>query len=45
MGQDLSLARGPTFGEGLENPSFFTAVHSKIPRPVKAIGPAFLEGF
>ena len=26
-------ARSPTFGEGPKNPSFLTAVHSKIPRP------------
>ena len=37
-------ARSPTFGEGLENPSIFTAVHTRILRPVKARGPAFMEG-
>ena len=33
-----------TFGEGLEKLYFLTAVHSKIPWPIKAQGPVFMEG-
>ena len=35
--------QSPTFEEGLENASNWTALHSKIPRPVQTQGQTFME--